>query len=118
MTMLMVKAVVLPIMFKTMAVMTSVSVLLSLLSLVVSSIIGFTKHALYHIQPSYKVFHIGAGVKGIEIPHEPLIHEPVIHEPIIHEPILHETLPFRHGLEDPEHELDEPHPFLDRNSIY
>lgn len=64
------KAVILPIMFKTMVVMTSISVLMSLLSLIISSITGFTKHALYHIRPSYKVFHIGAGTNGIDIPHE------------------------------------------------
>lgn len=95
----MMKAVILPIMFKTMAVMTSVSVLLSLLSLVVSSIIGFTKHALYHIQPSYKVFHIGAGVKGIEVPHEPVLYH---HGDV--------------GVED--HEVAEHVPLLDQHSLY
>lgn len=68
MTILLMKTLILPIMFKSMAIMTSISVLMSLFSLIISSIIGFTKQALYHIRPSYKVFHIGAGTKGIELP--------------------------------------------------
>lgn len=64
MTGLMIKAAVLTIMFKAMAVMTSISVLMSLLSLILSSIIGFSKHALFHVQPLYKIFHIGANAKG------------------------------------------------------
>ncbi|XP_049823674.1 uncharacterized protein LOC126265642 [Aethina tumida] len=53
-----IKAVIFPLAFKVMAVMTSVSVLLSLMSLILSSIVGYVKVALKHQSPVVKVIHL------------------------------------------------------------
>lgn len=49
---LMLKSIVLPLAFKSMAVMTSISVLLSALSLIMSSISGFAKYAWSYTHPT------------------------------------------------------------------
>lgn len=74
---MMVKAIMVPLVIKFMAVMTGLSVLLSLLSLLVSSIHGFTKHVLHHVHPPYRVFHPAVGHHGADVPggHEEHIYD-------------------------------------------
>ncbi|XP_023020856.2 uncharacterized protein [Leptinotarsa decemlineata] len=55
---LMVKSIIFPLAVKAMAVMSSVAVLLSTMSLIVSSIVGYTKLAWSSTHPILKVFHV------------------------------------------------------------
>ncbi|CAH0555716.1 unnamed protein product [Brassicogethes aeneus] len=77
---LIVKAIVFPIALKVMAVMTSLAVLLSLMSLIISSIVGYIKVALRHQPRPFKVIHLTDHVwskdEGIDWDNPYYEHEP------------------------------------------
>ncbi|CAH1375175.1 unnamed protein product [Tenebrio molitor] len=54
---LMVKSIIFPLAFKAMAVMSSIAVVLSTMSLIISSIVGYAKLAVRSSAPSVKVIH-------------------------------------------------------------
>ncbi|CAH1966022.1 unnamed protein product [Acanthoscelides obtectus] len=55
------KVILLPLAFKAMAVMSTVAVMMSTMSLIISSIIGYAKLAWQHVHPAFKVVHLGKG---------------------------------------------------------
>ncbi|KAH0814346.1 hypothetical protein GEV33_008446 [Tenebrio molitor] len=54
---LMVKSIMFPLAFKAMAIMSSIAVVLSTMSLIISSIVGYVKLAVRSSAPSVKVIH-------------------------------------------------------------
>nr|CAI5869989.1 unnamed protein product [Callosobruchus analis] len=56
------KAILLPLAFKAMAVMSTIAVMMSTMSLIISSIIGYAKLAWQHVHPAaLRVLHLGKG---------------------------------------------------------